>query len=459
MQTFSLIVFALMARYLTPAEFGLASVSFILVYACKSIGFDSVAAAIARKVDGSDLEYSTAFWMTLGLAGMACVCMAAFAPWADGLFEAPGLGHILRVMSLMLFVLGLARTQEVWMMRHFYFRTLAVRSIVAALVGGALGVASAMRGYGVWALVIQQIVTSTGSFILLWSTCPWKPKFEFSTKTGREIIVFSALSSGSTLAYAVNQTCDTILIGVTFGPASVGIYSVAKRLRQALHMIAATPVNGVAMPALAEVQSDPTQFRQVLLTALSVVCALCGPAFLGAAAVSPDAIRLLFGPQWVSAAPIFSWLAVGALLTILSDYCGTVFVIKGRIRWVLYLSLSNLLTTGAAFALFRTDLPAFMAAPFVIPCALGLPISIWLLTKLRIVSLSACARAALLPLAVAIVMALLVYWISPSLSSIRSEIRLPILIAFGVVAYAGGMAIVCRRMLLSGIVIARNHAG
>ena len=158
-----------------------------------------------------------------------------------------------------------------------------------------------------------------------------------------------------------------MLIGAVFGPANAGIYNVAKRLRLALQIVAAAPVNGIAMPALAEAQGDQARFTTVLLTATTIVLAVCGPVFLGAAVVSRDIIVLVFGPQWAAAAPLFQWLAVGGLCIILMDYNTNVFLIRGRPRWTLLLALLNLALTLLVFLRVTVTGVDAVAAPFCAP--------------------------------------------------------------------------------------------
>lgn len=446
-QGLSLLVFAVMARFLDPHDFGLASICFVLVHSCKNILFDSIATIIARKARGADDEYSTAFWMTMAVAAAAFAGLQAFSFAADKLFAAQGLGTVLRAMSAMLLVQGLARTQEVWMQRHFLYRSLAVRSICGALAGGAAGVACATQGFGVWSIVVQQIVTSLGGFALLWLTCPWRPGFVFSSRAAREILSFMGSMTGGNLAYAFNQNCDTILIGLFFGPSSVGIYSVAKRLRLALQLVAATPINGVALPSLAEAQHDPVRFARVLLTATSIVFAVCAPVFLGAAAISRDAIALVFGPQWVYAAPVFRWLALGGLFAIIVESNNTVFVIRNRPIWTLHIALLNVAATLLMFFALRTSRIDLIALPFVLPYLLVAPASVLLLRRATGLDLRLWLRAVLPPLIAAGALVLLIALIEPLLQSAPLPLRLAALVGGGAVVYAA-----CFLLLSRGLV-------
>lgn len=456
MQALSLVVFAILARLLTPHDFGLASIAYVLVNSCKIVLFDGLATAIARKAEGSAVEYSTAFWLTVAIAAISVATLQALSFKIDALFGIAGLASMLRIMSLMLLAQGIARTQEVWLSRHFMYRTLAVRSLFGAVLGGAVGVGLAVEGYGAWALALQQVLTSVFAFALLWFTCPWRPARVFSRSAASEILRFCLGTSGSSLIYALNNSFDTMLIGAFFGPASAGLYNVAKRLRMALQMVAAAPVNGIALPALAEVQGDQPRFVKVLLTAITIVLAVCGPLFLGAAVISHDIIVLVFGPQWSTAAPLFQWLAVGGLCTILMDYNTNVFLIRGRPRWTLYLAVLNIVLTLGIFFVIKTYHIESVAAPFVLPYIVIIPISVAAFIRASGITFRRWAYAVARPLIASIIMVVTSVLLQPFLHELPLVSRLLIMISGSVILYGAVGAFVLHEPLFEIIRLTRR---
>ena len=248
-----------------------------------------------------------------------------------------------------------------------------------------------------------------------------------------------------------------MLIGAFFGPANAGMYNVAKRLRLALQMGAATPVNGIALPALAEVQGDHTRFIKVLLTAITIVMAVCGPLFLGAAVISHDIIVLVFGPQWSTAAPLFQWLAVGGLCIILMDYNTNVFLIRDRPRWTLYFALMNItLTIFIFFAIKQYNLD-LIAAPFVIPYLIVLPISVGALIKATGITFRRWAQAVTGPLIASIVMVVTSVLVQPVLHELPLVSRLLIMVSGGIAVYGVTAAFVLHKEFFEIIQLTRRR--
>jgi O-antigen/teichoic acid export membrane protein len=443
-QLTSFCVLIVIAHFVSPWDFGLISIAFLATQSLKYVLLDNVATAVARKRQAHDKDYTTAFWITFALSALGCVGLYATADWWERLFTAEGLAPVLRAMSWVVLVMGLSRTHEMWLIRHFRFRSLALRGTVAAFAGGIAGIGMAISGAGAMALVGQQIVTSLAAAALMWLVCPWRPGISVSKVAALEILTFLRSASGNALAYVINQSCDTLLVALFFGSASAGVYNVGKRLRLGLMFIVATPINSITLPLLAEVQHQAGRLRNGMRTALNLISTVCTPVFFGVAAVAPDIIALLFGQQWVEAGPILAWLAAGAPLLILLTWNDNVFFVANRPAWASYLSL---LYTSLAVLAFFAIVVANAGSPaiaFVLPSVVVLPLSAWLTTRL----LPFCWRdwaAAVLPgFTASAIMFATVRVVAANVEGLGSVPRLAVLVSCGCLAYGAALLVVGR---------------
>ena len=408
-QLVSIVVFAVLARFIGPAQFGLMSISYVLVYSTRWIVFENIATAISRKARPTELEFTTAFWMTLGASLVSFVAFEGLTLVADKVFRTPGLAEILRPMGVILIGMGLSRTQEVWLSRHFRFQSLAIRAAVAAVVGGAVGVGCAMAGLGVWALVAQQMAMALTALACLWLATPWRPTLNFCSDTAKDVVHFVRDTSGASLLNTLNESVDTVMVAAFFGAESVGLYATGKRLKQALYFIAAGPINGVVLPTIAEVQNEPERLRRVLITATSVIFMLACPIFFGVGAVSRDAIILLFGEKWAGAAPVLMWLSISSVFAIAMNYNNNVFVVGNQQIWTLWVSgLSTALSIVLFFFVSHLGSNA-ITLPFVAPYLVTFPASMYLMMKMTGMDAKEWARAAGPPFLAALIMFGVVY--------------------------------------------------
>lgn len=439
-QVMSLIIFTIMARFLSAREFGLVSLAFVVILSVKIVLLDQLATAVTRKPKADHRQYSTVFWISLSLGLLAFILLNGFSRIAGQIFMAPGLGIVIRAMSVILLVIASTRTQEQWLIRNFGFRVLAIRSIFGALIGGSVGILCAIQGFGVWSLVVQQVVTSILSMIFLWSTCPWQPKFEFCRQTAGEIAAYMRDVIGGSVMYVLNQNCDVVLVGVFFGPSSVGIYGIGKRLTVALHMIAASPINGVAIPILAEVQQDAERLRGLLLNAARIVLSVCGPVFIGAAALDHEIIVIAFGSKWIASITVFGWLSLGSLFLVILEYNNNLFSIKNRPSWTSRIAiLYSAMALGLFFLMHRLHLGS-IAMPFVLPYVVVLPISVFLVTKVTKVKIKDWLAAVTPPLISVLVMFLAVRLVVTHMT-VPPVCRLVVGTALGGIIYLGLMTL------------------
>jgi lipopolysaccharide exporter len=448
-QLASLLVFAVIARFVTPTDFGLISISYLAIYTLKSLVIDNVVIAVSRKKEPSDLEYATSFWLTLALATLAALALFFSAATAEQLMKAPGLKEIMRAMSVILLFMGLARTHEMRLVRKFEFRTIALRGIVGTITGGAIGIIFAALDYGVAALVIQQIITTGVSLALLWTFSSWTPTLRISRLTILETLHFMRSIAPSSVVSVVNQNCDTFLIAYFFGPASAGAYAIAKRLRLALQLAAVTPISGVLFSTLAEVQDDRDRLKRVSQRLIALISLACAPIFVGSSSIAREAISVGFGAQWVSAGPIFAVLALGGFFAALQNFCDTMFILKNRQIWSFYLLLVQ--TALAVFLFFPVKLLGsdYIAIPFILPYIITFPFSAILVSRITGVSLSEWATSILPALTSSAIMYGTVKLISANVNFPSYLTQVAVCSVSGAAVYFLAMLIVDRTTVIS----------
>lgn len=455
----SFVVFAAMAHFIVPRDFGLISICFLALQTLQMLVLYNVATVAVRKQRAVDLDYTTTFWITIGLSAVCFLILLGFSAFAEKLFHAPGLRPVLRAMSVIILFMGLSRTHETWMMRHFRFKSMAIRGLIGAIAGGAFGLFLAVKGFGVGALVGQQVATAILSVALIWIVCPWRPTFSFSKETADEIFRFMYRIMPNSIVYAINQNCDTFLVALFFGPVSAGYYNVGKRVRLALQLVAGGPIKGVALPSLAEIQSDPERLRRGALNSLQFLCVICSPAFFGASAVANDAVITIFGRNWVDAGPIMQTLTVGGLALVLLNYNENVFLLKNKPSWCLIASLAYSLLTTLFVICFVALKIHMLALPFVLPYLIVFPLSALLVSNCLGISFKQWSLALLPGISSACFMFIVVQISAHYLSGYGNLPRLLLLCAIGGVSYILALAIVWRhstKMIIEILLHARG---
>ncbi|NWK79444.1 oligosaccharide flippase family protein [Aquitalea sp. LB_tupeE] len=382
-QLISFCIFIVMAHYVSPHDFGLITLSFLVVLSLQSVLVYNVTIVAMRLPKHNDLVYTTTFWLSMLISLGAAAVVYFSAPLIALILNAPGLIAVLRPMCFVLFFMGLSRTHEAWLTRNFLTKSMALRGISGSIVGGIVGLVFAVRGFGVYSLVAQQLVGSFVSLSLLWLVTPWKPSFQFCRSTASDIVKTLCRMAPNTILYSITTNCDVVLVSWFYGAPVAGYFSVAKRIRLAVQLALADPLKPVTFSVLAETQEDEARFKQAIVKVVRILAMISLPVYAGVSLYSNQLIHLAFGAKWESSASALSWLSLGGMAITLSLFCDNVFVVKQRPLWSFYISLLNVLFIVAfSYMIYEYKLPIHFAAAFALPYLLTFPIYLFLLARL-----------------------------------------------------------------------------
>lgn len=377
-QAISLLAFLVTARFISPEAFGMVAVATLLVELVRRTLVEPLGIRLMAMNNPGQREYDDCFSHTVMLGAVGSLVVLVLAQPLAIVADLPQLAIILYVMSGMLVSIALSRTHEVWYAKRYEFRLLAIRSSVAAMVGGATGVTMALAGYGVWSLVAQQVVTSVASFILLFLLSKWRPHFRLAVgESLRNLLGVKHFVFTNVVGFAGTQT-DVFFVTSILGAHAGGLYSAAKRLILAANLIVISSVQGVILTSFAERNQSPRAY-QIHLDSLEIFALIITPLFVGMAVLSEDVIALLLSAAWLPSSPILAALAYAAL--------------GGGIALVV---VNYLIAAGAdrsrTAVIVGTAVVTVAALPFVAP--MGATMVAWLMTAMAWLSLLTLAWVA-----------------------------------------------------------------
>lgn len=309
-QLIQLMAFAVMARFLKPEEFGLyafANIFFVTTRVVAGTAF--VDSLVQKKVGLSDLAHPT-FW----LVG---ICFTLFVPFFSALgyllekpLHMPGLFPVLSFLSLGFLSFGLSVVPEAICVERLHFRPLALRRILEQFVGGLVGIATAILGWGTYSLVAQVVVGSALGAILLWSFTKFRPKlnFEFTSLAPMSSFFFHRLAT--VFGSAFGMRVDSLFVGFLLGPTALGYYAVAWRLYTISSVFTNTTINRYAFPYFASHKEDPEKNRQSFETFTHLACLLGSFGYFALLCLAKPLLIAFFGTQWQPAVPVLMLLAL-----------------------------------------------------------------------------------------------------------------------------------------------------
>jgi len=346
-----LVMTFLLAAILGPADFGLVAVGLIYVTFIRMLMEQGFGTALIQRENLEDEHLDSAFWLNFAWSIALMGLSFASAGWWAHVNDMPRLERVIQVLSLMIFFEGLGVVQQALMQRQLDYKRLAIRSNLAIVLGGATGVALAVAGAGVWALVAQQLVLEFTFAVTIWVLSTWRPKLRFSRRHARELLGFSSSVFAANVAGFVSRRADALLMGIFFGPVVIGLYRFADRLVDVVLEVTMRPVGMVSLPVLSRLQNDPEALRAAVARCLRTTLLISVPVLLLVLACADEIVGVL-GSKWDKSAIALEFLCLVGIGKAIGFFAGPVLFAVGRPRfravmlWVLA-AVSTLSVLGA----------------------------------------------------------------------------------------------------------------
>jgi len=298
----SFIVGLVLARLLSPDEYGLIGIVMIFVTVLEGFVDSGFSSSLIRKIDADDNDYNTMFLTNLVISIVMFALLYLGAPYIAVFFERQELVALIRVMGLLVVFQALSIVQNTILTRKIDFKTRTKAAVLAAVVSGIIGIVMAFVGFGVWSLVGQQLSRQLLNTICLWFYNRWWPKFRFSTESFRYMWGFGWKIMASGLLDRLWRQLNQAVIGKFYSPDTLGQYTRSNEYATIFSSNITSVVQRVSYPVLSQVQDDKQRmvaaYRKVIKTTMFVTSII----MISMAAVSEPLIYCLIGPKWHQAA-------------------------------------------------------------------------------------------------------------------------------------------------------------
>ncbi len=316
-QLLGLIVFIILARLLTEIEFGLLALAAVFVAFAQLLVDQGLGDALIQRRSLTRRQIDTAFWVSVATGVLLTLAGVVLAGPIAGVLGEPRLEPILQVLSLTFLMAAMNSIQIALLRREMAFRSLALRKLVAVGVGGVVGIGMALAGFGVWALVGQQLAAAAISVVTLWTVSPWRPSRQLSRTDFRELFSFGIHVVAGDVLNFLSRNTDNLLIGVFLGTAPLGFYAVGYRILDTSQVLLVNAARKLAFPVFARLQHDRDRMRRAYSRVTRVLGVIILPGYIGLALVAQEAIVLIFGQRWAASGPVAAILfLIGPVLTV-----------------------------------------------------------------------------------------------------------------------------------------------
>lgn len=334
------IVNLILARLLMPEDFGYIGMLAIFISVSQTLVDGGFGSALIQKKEPTQTDYSTIFYWNLIFSVILYGVLYIVAPYIAIFFKLPLLRKLLRVLGLTLIVNALIIIQNNRLRKQLAFRTIAVINLSSLLTASVIAICVAYKGYGVWSLVIMQLLNGIIQNLLLWGIVRWFPTMTFSFMSLRRLFGFGGYLLAANILQVVCQNLQGIIIGRKFSATQMGYYSQAKKLDDVCSYALPNIIVQVIFPVYSQFQNDKRKLQELLGLNIRIIAFFIFPLMLLLILIAKSLIAFLYGEKWVSCVPYFQVLCVGGILTCLQNinYYAVAAVGKSRalFSWSFY---------------------------------------------------------------------------------------------------------------------------
>lgn len=304
----------ILARLLDPKDFGLVGMVTAFTGVLNLFRDFGLSAATVQRVDVTDDQISTLFWINILVGVILALSLAALAPVVVGFYHEPHLLWVTIALSTAFLFNAAGVQHSALLQRQMRFTALASIEIISLIASTSIGIGMAMAGFGHWALVAAAVSLPLVGTLCLWQTTGWVPGRPRLRSGLRSLMRFGGTLTLISVVMYIAYNLEKVLLGRFWGADAVGLYGRAYQLINIPTENLNSSVGEVAFSALSRVQNDPGRFRSYFLKGYSLVLALTIPMTIAVCLFAPDLIFVLLGPKWKDAAQILRLLAPTILM-------------------------------------------------------------------------------------------------------------------------------------------------
>lgn len=298
----SFIVSIVLARLLTPDDYGLIGIITIFTAVCTALINGGFTSALIRKKNVTDDDYNTSFIVNLGMSLLLYVIIYLCSPLIADFFKRDELVALTRVSALGMIIGALALVQQTRLTKLIDFKTQTKITVIASVASGIIGIVMALFGYEVWALVAQQLASQTIRTIFLWVANRWIPKLLFSKKSFHDLFGFGWKVMAVGVIDTVWKELYQVVVGKFYSPATLGQYTRAKGFSQLFSSNLTNVIQRVTYPVLSNIQDDKERMIAAYRRIIKVTMFITAISMFFLGAISEPLLYCLIGPKWNEAA-------------------------------------------------------------------------------------------------------------------------------------------------------------
>lgn len=302
-QLVTFIVSIILARILAPEDYGQIALITVFTTIMQVFVDSGLGVALNQKKDADDLDFSSVFYFNFVVCIILYTVMFFAAPFIAELYNDGSLTSIVRVISLTIVISGIKGIQQSYVSRHMLFRRFFFATLGGTIFSAFLGIILAYSGFGVWAIVAQQLSNTMIDTLILWTTVKWRPKKLFSWVRLKDLLSFGWKMLVSSLLDTIYGNIRSLIIGKMYSSSDLAYYNQGKQFPNVIVTNINTSIDSVLLPIMSGAQDDRTRVKAMTRRAIKTSTYIMAPLMMGLAFCADPIVRLVLTDKWLPCVP------------------------------------------------------------------------------------------------------------------------------------------------------------
>ncbi len=329
-QGISLIVSVILARLLSPDEYGVISIVMIFISLCDALVTGGFGNSLIQKKDADDIDFATMLYCGLILSTVLYCLLYFCSPFIATFYDNGILVPVIRVLAIRIPISGVNSIQQARIQKKMDFKKFFFATLGGTIISAVIGIVMAYRGYGVWALVAQYLSNTIIDTIVLFILEGWHPRLVFSFKRAKNLLGFGWKVLAFTMVYTIEGNFRSLVVGKVFGSAELAYYEQGKKFPNVIVSNINTSISKVMFPALALQQDDRDRLKRMCRRSVKTGIFLLAPLLVGLMACADDFVSVILTDKWMSCVPFLRILSIVFLVRPLTTTSQQAILAIGR---------------------------------------------------------------------------------------------------------------------------------
>lgn len=368
-QLVTFIVSIVLARILTPSDYGTIALVTVFTTILQVFIDSGLSTALIQKKDADDLDFSSVFYFNFVICIILYLIMFVSAALIADFYKDSSLVSIVRVISLTLIISGVKGVQQSYVSRNMLFKRFFFSTLGGTIFSAVLGIIMAYAGFGVWAIVFQQLSNNAIDTLILWITVKWRPIKKFSWSRLKNLLSFGWKMLASSLLDTVYNNLRNMIIGKLYTSADLAFYNQGDKFPKLIVTNINTSIDSVLLPTMSNEQDNHVRVKDMTRRAIKISTYIMAPLMIGLAFCAKPIVQIVLTDKWLPCVPYLQIFCISYLFWPIhtanlnaikamgrSDLFLKLEVIKKIIGMILLLITMNISVMAMAYSLLISGL-------------------------------------------------------------------------------------------------------